>query len=145
MGSSFENADTNILLAENEESSLLRETLGCGVVDSGCITTVCGEIWFESYVETLSENDRRRIISKPSEHKFRFGVGKIYNSKKEVILPMYIEDTQILMKTQVIEAKIPLLISRNSLKKANASLNFEKDTLDLLGKQISLQVTTSGH
>ena len=124
---------------------MLRETLGCGVVDSGCITTVCGDIWYKSYVETLSENDRRRIISKSSDHKFRFGVGKTFHSKKEVILPMYIDDIQILMKTQVIEAKIPLLISRNSLKKANAHLNFEKDTLDILGKQISLKVTTSGH
>ena len=124
---------------------MLRETLGCGVVDSGCITTVCGDIWYKSYVETLSENDRRRIISKSSDHKFRFGVGKIFHSKEEVILPMYIDDIQILMKIQVIEAKIPLLISRNSLKKANAHLNFEKDTLDILGKQISLKVTTSGH
>ena len=146
MGSSFEKVEpNNVLLAENDESSLLRETLGCGVVDSGCITTVCGEIWYNSYIETLSENDQRRIISKPSEHQFRFGVGKIFKSKKEVTLPMYIDDTQIRMKTQVVEAKIPLLISRNSLKKANASLNFEKDTLDLLGKQISLQITTSGH
>ena len=134
-----------MFLAENDESPLLRETLGCGVVDSGCITTVCGEIWYNSYIETLNENDRRRIISNSSDHKFRFGVGKTFQSKKEVILPMYIDDIQILMKTQVIEAKIPLLISRNSLKKANASLNFEKDTLNILGKQISLKITTSGH
>ena len=89
----------NVFLAENDESPLLRETLGCGVVESGCITTVCGEIWYNSYIETLNENDRRRIISNSSEHKFRFGVGKTFQSKKEVILPMYIDDIQILMKT----------------------------------------------
>ena len=40
---------------------------------------------------------------------------------------------------------IPLLLSKESIKKANTEINFETDTVVMLGEQQDLLATTSGH
>ena len=39
---------------------LLGETLGCVLLDTGCTKTVCGQIWFECFLDSFScEKDRK--------------------------------------------------------------------------------------
>ena len=50
----------------------------------------------------------------------------------------------MLLETHVVEAGVPLLLSKEALKKANGFINFENDTISIFGeKQVFL--TTSGH
>ena len=90
--------DGNIVLLTDEvtpASKLLGETLGCMIVDSGCIHTVCGSSWMESYMETLSCKDRRSIIIENSKTKFRFGNGASFLSLKKVTIPIYLEKFEL--------------------------------------------------
>ena len=48
------------------------ETIGFGIVDSGCVDTLAGQNWFNIYVESLSVKDRKRIYSEPANSSFRF-------------------------------------------------------------------------
>ena len=39
------------------------ETLNHAVLDSGCTENVCGTSWLENYLETLSEEDREKVVN----------------------------------------------------------------------------------
>ena len=49
------------------------------------------------------------------------------------------------IKTDVIEADIPLLLSKNAMKAANTVIDFQSDRVNMFGKQINLQFTSTGH
>ena len=40
---------------------------------------------------------------------------------------------------------MPLLLSKSAIKKAKVNLNFDTDTIDILGKRIKLMTTSTGH
>ncbi len=43
---------------EENMSTLVKETLGMAVLDSGCSKTVVGKQWLELYIDTLDEKDK---------------------------------------------------------------------------------------
>ena len=46
---------------ENYEGTLLSETVGCAVLESGCIKNVCSEIWLNAYLHALDEVQRKSV------------------------------------------------------------------------------------
>ena len=50
-----------------------------------------------------------------------------------------------MIKTDVNNSDIPLLLSRASMKRADMNLNFKDDTASVFGKTIELVETKSGH
>ena len=66
-----------ILYTGNKErriASLGSETLGCALLDSGCTSNVCGEMWWRSYFDGLGEQDKMKVkIMSSDNKKFRFG------------------------------------------------------------------------
>ena len=136
-----------VLLAEDDDQrdSLLGETLGFAVVDSGCTKTVCGDLWLNTYLDSLSQRDRKSVHSESALCQFRFGAGKVYPSSRLVHIPVYIGSSSATLSAHVVSCNVPLLLSRNSLKKANATLDFTEDSLKIFGENISLTITKSGH
>ena len=59
-------------------------------MDSGCTKSVCGDVWLNIYLESLSQKDRKSVHTENSLCKFRFGVGKVYTSNRIVHIPVYI-------------------------------------------------------
>ena len=53
-----------VLLAEdeNEGDQLLGTAIGCAVVDSRCTKSVCGDVWLNTYLESLSQKDRKLTL-----------------------------------------------------------------------------------
>ena len=49
------------------------------------------------------------------------------------------------MHVDIIASNIPLLLSKESMKRANMRLNFKNDTITAFGQPINLIVTKSGH
>ena len=47
--------------------------------------------------------------------------------------------------SDVVDADIPLLLSKTAMKRAQMTLNFNNDTAEMFGKRIELLCTTSGH
>ena len=121
------------------------ETLGCAVLDSGCTSTVCGRIWFESYLDTLSRNDIKQVTESPSSKQFRFGDGRTFTSQKCANIPIFTGSQKSFLSVDIVECEIPLLLSNNSLKRANASLDFGSEEIMFLGEKVPVSISRSGH
>ena len=51
----------------------------------------------------------------------------------------------VLLAAEVIENDIPLLLSKDTMKKANTYIDFSNDNIIILNKEVPLKFTTSGH
>ena len=76
---------------------------------------------------------------------FKFGDGNKLNSLYEVILPCVVADIEVSIITDVVDSGIPLLLSKEAMKRAWTCLNFENDSVTMLKKKIPLRCTSSGH
>ena len=93
-----------------EIASLTRETFGMAILDCGCTKTVSGKPWMSAYKDTLSAEDLRSVShSTDSDVNFRFGDGKVVNSKEIVEIPIVIGNTKARLKVNVVDNDIPLL------------------------------------
>ena len=135
------------VIKENRLKDLRIETNGCAIIDSGCATNVCGEAWLENYKESLTSDDKRKITEEPSNQKFTFGIGGTAQAKLRVRVPCWLNGKSGFLMTDVIENDIPLLLSRESLRRMHKILDFGANTLSSsTGNTIvELKNTSSGH
>ncbi|CAC5417516.1 unnamed protein product [Mytilus coruscus] len=95
----------------------------CAVLDSACSSTVCGQLWMRSYVDSLSGTDKAKIFKENGNKVFKFGGGTRLKSIGEYSLPAVIA----------------------AMKKAGVKMDLENDTAEIFGQHISLNLTSSGH
>ena len=88
---------------------------------------------------------RKKIVKLKGARTFKFSNGNKLNSLYNVILPCVIADIEASIITDVMNSGIPLLLSKDALKRAGTCLNFEDDTVTMLKKKIPLSCTSSGH
>ena len=124
---------------------LVYETLACAVIDSGCTKTVVGRNWISHYKETLDESQLRLMTSEKCATPFRFGDGLEVMSTEKTKIPGCIGQSKIMIEANIVEKDLPLLLSKASLKKAGAVLDFTNDTLKFNGECINLFETQSKH
>ena len=124
---------------------LIDETDGYGILDSGCSNTVCGERWLAKFTEKLSDEERQEMKLEPSDQSFTFGDGRTVISNMRVTIPCWMGGVSGEITTDVVDCKIPLLLSRKSMKKVGMLLDFKKDEAIVNGRSIELKVTNSGH
>ena len=117
----------------------------CAVLDSACSSTVCGDSWLNNYIESLDKNDRQKVKQTKGQRVFKFGGGTYLQSKGEYSLPVVIAGKEATINTDVVESDIPLLLSRTVMKKAAVKIDLENDTATIMGKEVALNLTTSGH
>ncbi|CAC5391768.1 unnamed protein product [Mytilus coruscus] len=94
----------------------------CAVLDSACSSTDC---------------ERQKLL------KFR-GRTRL-KSVGEYDLPICIVGEEVKLKTDFFYSDIPLFLSRSAMKKAGVKINLENDTAIIMGKKVSLNLTSSGH
>ena len=124
---------------------MVGETLDKAVIDTGCPHTVAGSTWFQSYITTLSHKDKSSIKVLKSQNKFRFGDGVLYPSIHCVIIPIYIGSSRHTLRVDVVTCNIPLLLSRETLKRGSAKIDVGSATMNILGKNVPLVISSSGH
>lgn len=137
-------------LADNSDQNKKLPTLvgesRCGaVIDTGCSTTVCGKLWLNEFLQSLTDYERTQIKESASNSTFTFGDGVSVKSIKKFNFPCWIGNMKADITTDVVECNIPLLLSKKSMKKAKMVLDFHKDTISIGSKVIHLQCTKSGH
>ena len=125
--------------------NFLGETLNLVVLGSGCSKTVCGEEWLNCYLDTSSEKEQKEIQTAKSDTEFKFGDGKSVSSERYVSFPCRIAGKSVTVETDVVKSEIPLLLSKNSMKKANTKIEFANDKVNIFGKEVDLQFISSGH
>ena len=136
---------SSVPFSYEQYTSLVSETFNRGVIDSGCAKTCCGKGWYETYLETLSEEQVNKIQSFKSQSKFRFGDSQPITAEKKVLLPMTIAEKDILVETEVVPCDIPLLLSKDTMKKLKAKQDYENDTICIFDKKIDMICTNTGH
>ena len=135
-----------ILHASNDAvlKTLVSETWSSAVLDSGATNTVCGKTWFDEFSSSLCSSDQAKIRLSESCKPFRFGDGKIVHSTSMAQIPAVIGDKQVTICTDIVDADIPLLLSKTSMKNAKMCLNFDDDTLSVFDQNLTLGITTNG-
>ena len=123
---------------ENSGDTLLGETLGSAVLDSGASSTVCGTKWYKCFLETLTDAQKKKNSKKKGVRTFKFGDGNKLNSLYKVILPCVVADISII--TDVVDSDIPLLLSKDAMKRAGTCLNFEDDNVKKKENSIEMHI-----
>ena len=119
-----------LVLHACEESALkelLSETWSCAVLDCGASKSVCGKIWMKEYIHSLNEEDQAKVKYEKSSNSFRFGDGVTFKSIELAYIPAWIGENPVTIAVDIINATIPLLLSKSAMKKANG-----KVTLNLI-------------
>ena len=133
---------------EIEDPTLLTytcETMSVGVLDSGAPNSVCGSKWLKCYLSTLSEKDKKEVTYEKTNNYYKFGCCRKIKADQKVTIPAVIGEKDIMIKMDTVEGELPLLLSRQFMKKTKADLNFEDDTIQILGQKLNLILTESGH
>ena len=125
-----------------ENEIFVVESRNSAVIDTACTQTVCGEKWLHQYQMHIKDGELRSSFS---NRPFRFGDGQVVKSFKQVVLPAKIGSTKCSIKTEVVKANIPLLLSKESLKRADTVLDLKNDTAEMFGEPVKLHFTSSGH
>ena len=68
-----------------------------------------------------------------------------YRSVKRVVLPCWMGDVRVELSTDVVELNLPLLISKQSMKKGKLVLDLGKDLVKIKDRWVKLMVASSGH
>ena len=91
-------------------SEMCCEGHNCAVHDGACSSTVCGDKWLECYLESLNEQDRAEVQSKPGTKWFKFGDRERLKSQGVYTIPAVLAGKKFLIKTDVVDYDIPLLL-----------------------------------
>ena len=76
---------------------------------------------------------------------FTFGDGSSCGSMKKVSLPCHIKNIAAKVTVDVVKQNIPLLLSKQAMKKSKMCLNFTDDSVTLLDQKLFLRSSSSGH
>ena len=133
------------LVTENDMKTLVYESLSTAILDSGVTATVAGRVWMECYLDSLTEKEKSRVGYAESNTSFCFSAGEIVSSIGKVTIPAIIGSKSVTVEVDLVDKDIPLLLSDESLKKANTSINFKDCTVKMFGKKLSCIFTSAGH
>ena len=138
-----------VLHNDNEEpgqlKNLVSETWNCGLLDCGASKTVCGEVWLDEYLKSLTNDDQANVKKYSSKSVYRFGDGEQIQATHGVSIPAVIGNTKVKINTDIIPKDLPLLLSKSFMKRADMVLDFHTDTAKALGETVQLATTSSGH
>ena len=115
------------------------------VVDCACPTTVTGKKWIESFFEDLDEESKCKVKVEESERMFKFGGGEKRKSRGLVTFPCHIAGKNVKIRSEVVDADFPLLIGNSMLKKAGAVLFLREEKAVIMGCEVKMRETMSGH
>ena len=113
------------------------------VIDTGCSSTVAGQDWVNTFIETLTEKEKKSVVYRESKKYYKFGSGvlKAINSME---LPCQIGDKNVRLTVDIVDSDIPLLLSAASLKKAGGMLDLVNDKIKLFDQWVTYDLTSSG-
>ena len=134
---------------ESEESDVyetfLCESDSTAILDTACTRTVCGEAWLALYLDTLTEEELSSVEYSDTSRKYKFGAGDPVEATQAVTFPCSIAGVNVKLKSNIVSSRVPLLLSKESMKKAKMVLDIGNDTAQVFGKTIHLDETSSGH
>ena len=126
--------EVNIVLMTTDNTKI--QTDLNAIIDTACTKTVAGEEWLHNYIKNLDDTLINQVEVYPSKRVFEFGDGHKVTAISSVKIPAQIGETNCFIITEIVKEKIPLLLSKYSLKKADTVLNIKNDTIKMFGQNI---------
>ena len=93
----------------------------------------------------MHEDFHFRIIIQNLKICLNFGSGDPVKSLHKVKIPASIRNQDIFIEGDVVDNDIPMLLSKSAMKKANTSIDFQSNTVTMLGQKQQVIITTSEH
>ena len=139
--------DDAVFYSSKEKNMLGGFGWNVAIIDTGCNKSVAGREWSKEYLAALGDEDRSRVVIKdvPEGQKFRFGGGKVFAAEKEIRAPVMIGTNRYYLRWHVVEAPIPLLWGKESMKKAGVLLDLPKDRARVKGEWMELTTAEGSH
>ena len=110
----------------SSQDFLVMEAQNAAIVDTAYTKTICGNKWLQYMLDSLSFEELKSVKNEKSHVSFKFGDGRIINSYLTVSFPAKISSCLCNIKAKVVECKIPLLLSKESLAKAGVVIDIGK-------------------
>ena len=129
----------------SNQDVLVMEAQNAASIDTACTKTVCGNECLQYILDSLSFEKLKSIKNEKSQVPFKFGDGRIINSYQTVTFPAKISNCLCNIKTEVVEYKIPLLLSKESLAKAGVVIDIGKYHVMMFDRNENIQTTSTGH
>ena len=133
------------LVTERDYNIFVAESSVAAILDCGATATVAGKEWFESYCDGLTKDEQTKIEYYDSNSAFKFGCGEKYKSLYKAKIPAKVGSKSVMIATDLVDTAIPLLLSKEAMKKAETQINFVDDTVKMFGQVQDVQLTSSGH
>ena len=139
--------DEAVFYSSKEKNMLGGFGWNVAIIDTGCNKSVAGREWSKEYLDALGDEDRRKVVIEdvPGGQKFRFGGGKVFDAKREIRAPVMIGTNRYYLRWHVVEAPIPLLWGKESMKKAGVLLDLPKDRARVKGEWMELITAEGSH
>ena len=142
---SDDSEEVNIAEEVSEHDIFIAEAATSAVVDTACTKTVAGESWFINYCKKLDNDLLNKIEIYPSKTSFKFGdCTKVFSFQK-VIIPVQVANHSCKISCEIVKENIPLLSSKQFLKRAKVIINMQNDKAITFDTEIDLHLSTSGH
>ena len=112
------------------------------LIDSGCPEMVCGEEWLNTYESSCN----RKFQTVGKEDHFKLG-NQTFKTTKTVKIPFKIGKLEEVIEVGVVEANIPMLLSKSKLKEWGVKIDFLENTMFIrkTSEVIKLKETEQGH
>ena len=133
------------LIDQDSMKIFVSESLSAAVLDSAVTSTVAGKTWMDCYIDSLPEEKQTKISSSKSQNMFKFVSGDPAKSLHKVKIPASIGNQDILIESDVVDNDISVLISKSAMRKANTRIDFQSNTVTMLGQTQQVIITTSSH
>lgn len=112
---------------------LLVSSPGYGIVDSGCSKTLIGKQTLADFMRLFHQLDLPAPTMKSVSNLFKFGNGSEEWSERVVVMPVGLFGRRGTIEAAIIEGNAPLLLSRTTMKSLQTILDFDNETISLLG------------
>lgn len=131
--------------ADESIKSISYEVRNHLILDSACSSSVCGQAWFDCFLDSLNDTDRGTVKQEHSNTWFTFGGDECLCSKFRYTIPVTLANKAVFIQTDVVDSSIPLLWSRKAMKAAGVKLDIENDSIEIFGEVTPIEFTSSGH
>ena len=121
------------------------EAMKLAILDTACTRTVCGKPWLDNFLQDLTLDQKSQIVFEQSNAPFRFGDEPVVCSTEKVRIPWEIGHKNCILETEVVDRNIPLLLSKETLKKAQTKIDMATDQITMFGKSVESYQTSNGH
>ena len=143
-----ENTQKHIFFTSDKDelSKFTAETLNAAALDTCCSSSVTGMKWLQIFMKAIPKH-LKHLLSGPhhSRTSFTFGNQQSLTSLGIYKIPVIINNEIHELDVDVIDSDIPLLMSKEHMKKLGIAINLIDDTATAKGKPIKLHTTSAGH